>query len=112
MTTEQQAAIREAVARGMCKRRNTKQCAAICLSHSCLIPSGECPSVLSVWGEDADAAIAAHLKALEAAGYRVHRQHDWTYPRSGQTGIEYGICRRCNLLKPFLGDGGDCEVAP
>jgi hypothetical protein len=38
-------------AQEMCRQHNTKQCAAICLSHSCLIPIGECPSLLEVWTE-------------------------------------------------------------
>jgi hypothetical protein len=54
----QEPEVREAVARAMCKRRNTKQCAAICLSHSSLVPSGECTEAQIVWGEDAGAAIA------------------------------------------------------
>jgi hypothetical protein len=40
-------------AREMCIQHNTKQCAAICLSHSCLIPLGECPSLLDVWTPEA-----------------------------------------------------------
>lgn len=53
----------EKVAKAICKRRNTKQCAAACLSHSSLIEN--CPSVLLVWGEDAKAAIQAMHEPTE-----------------------------------------------
>jgi hypothetical protein len=32
-----------------CRSQGTKQCAAICLTHSCLIELGECPSAGIVW---------------------------------------------------------------
>jgi hypothetical protein len=39
--------------RAACRSIGTKQCAAICLSHSCLIPLGECPEVARVWTDEA-----------------------------------------------------------
>lgn len=36
-----------------CRSVGTKQCAAICLSHSCLIPLGECPEAALVWTDEA-----------------------------------------------------------
>lgn len=38
-----------ALQKAACQSVGTKQCAAICLSHSCLIPLGECPSAHEVW---------------------------------------------------------------
>ena len=32
-----------------CRSVGTKQCAAICLSHSCYIALGECPAAAEVW---------------------------------------------------------------
>jgi hypothetical protein len=43
----------------MCKRDGTKQCAALCLQYSCLIPLGECPATEIVW---TDEATRNHLK--------------------------------------------------
>lgn len=39
--------------RAACCSIGTKQCAAICLSHSSLIPLGDCPEVSWVWTDDA-----------------------------------------------------------
>lgn len=39
--------------RAACRSIGTKQCAAICLSHSCHIPLGECPEVARVWTDEA-----------------------------------------------------------
>ncbi len=49
--------------REMCRRHNTKQCAAICLSHSSLLPLGECPSVAEVWTPAAIARWRAGARA-------------------------------------------------
>ncbi len=52
-------AIKQA-AQALCKRRNTGQCAAICLSYSSLWTTpGSCPEAVTVWGADARAVIAA-----------------------------------------------------
>jgi hypothetical protein len=42
-------------AQAMCKRHNTHQCAAICLSQS---SSFECPEQVAVWGEYAVAVLS------------------------------------------------------
>jgi len=47
-----------AIAQAICKADGTKQCAAICLTHSCLIPAGQCPEARHVWGRKASAVLA------------------------------------------------------
>jgi hypothetical protein len=53
------------VARALCKRRKTGQCAALCLSHSSLFTTGGgCPEIEIVWRQDARAAYLATLKEI------------------------------------------------
>lgn len=48
----------EAVARALCKRQGTAQCAAICLSYFASdTREGKCPKALRVWGSQAEGAV-------------------------------------------------------
>lgn len=51
-----------------------------------------------------EALSAAVLDAIEAAGYRLHRDHDWT---SGPV-----ICVRCGCLPGEPCESGSCEGEP
>lgn len=55
---------KEQIARALCKRRNTGQCAALCLRHSSLFTGkGQCPEALVIFGDDAVAILALFASA-------------------------------------------------
>lgn len=60
----------------LCYRRNTNQCAAICLQHSSLTPRGKCPERMIVFGDDAKAIAAFTLTELERATAEIARLRD------------------------------------
>lgn len=48
----------EEISLALCKRRNTAQCAALCLQHSSVVNSHKCPEAKHVFGADARAVLA------------------------------------------------------
>jgi hypothetical protein len=59
--------------RDLCKRRGTRQCAPICLSHSTLLAT--CPEAQRVWGD------CSHANARKVRQYNGYMQ--WTCPGCG-----------------------------
>ena len=61
-------ALVEGMARLFCERRNTGQCAAICLSHSSLFTTkGQCPEAPVVFRRDAKMVLALQAAAVAKA---------------------------------------------
>lgn len=79
----------ERVAKAICKRRNTKQCASICFSHSSLNES--CPEVLTVWKEDAKAAIQAMREPTEEMIDATNKVADGEITETWQTMIDAAL---------------------
>jgi len=50
----------------------------------------------------------AVVKAIEGAGYRLHRDHD--YQEKYEHPIRYESCSRCGQRRPGLADNSSCDV--